>query len=714
MDKRLISIVLAITNIIGLLELPLYFPFLAFIMFSSSLAILYEAQLSLISTLIVSIILAVFTTLTSIEKVIIVAFFLIISLFGKNKWIYSILLSLVPGLLLGDSYFILIILALLIILLAKIGEVRAIILSGIIYLIVAGIMYSINSSLVMNLSNLSYYYLLMGVIGVIAESRKINYRKFMIYFSFIPASFLGIMLGFPKDSSLIYLFSQNSFYSSFIYLPWVLEYNHEQHILIGWLVIRILLIIVKNSLLSAQVFLGIFTFLSGVISYFVFSKLNLRYPLLLSLLYQFNIFNPVVNYSVSILPYAFLPLSLFLVYYNKKIMYAISTLVAAVSIPLFISSLVIAGVNKKYNLIGYGLGLNAFWLIPYLVFYHGLPSVSPLYLLVGLLFLSLGLLLYYLEYKRKDILYVSLISLILLVIGFNVTPLLFLYLILLIGSLKSIKTLLNASLIVLIAISLISFSYGLSLRYQNVTYYTLDLQMPKTGIYGFGAQTDNLTKLLTSGIAYNAVNYSTKYFLYDGKIIYNPLYFGYPFAPIPNYSSIIRFSYAYTNSGEIFFIYSPFNQLLGILWYPLSNDSELTLTFPFSVKSLQGVQGIIKNNSIEIFSSTYNSSVIILGGNITVNGRPIFSSYYKPEVHTSIGIGEVKEEIETNTSIFLPVYEPVIINGNFVNHSVVLKPGKYIITFSNPTIMYVSYISIFISIITVILLLVRRLIRNVV
>ncbi|TRM97053.1 hypothetical protein DJ527_12265, partial [Sulfolobus sp. F1] len=256
-------------------------------------------------------------------------------------------------------------------------------------------------------------------------------------------------------------------------------------------------------------------------------------------------------------------------------------------------SLVIAGVNKKYNLIGYGLGLNAFWLIPYLVFYHGLPSVSPLYLLVGLLFLSLGLLLYYLEYKRKDILYVSLISLILLVIGFNVTPLLFLYLILLIGSLKSIKTLLNASLIVLIAISLISFSYGLSLRYQNVTYYTLDLQMPKTGIYGFGAQTDNLTKLLTSGIAYNAVNYSTKYFLYDGKIIYNPLYFGYPFAPIPNYSSIIRFSYAYTNSGEIFFIYSPFNQLLGILWYPLSNDSELTLTFPFSVKSLQGVIGVI-------------------------------------------------------------------------------------------------------------------------
>ncbi|MEM3226221.1 MAG: hypothetical protein QXS44_04205, partial [Saccharolobus sp.] len=132
MNKHIITFILSIANIIGIIEIPLYYPFIAFFLLSSSLSMLYEVQISMVVSVLVSVLFYIMKFTVSIQKIIIISLLMLISFIGKkNNWVYSTLLVLVPGLMLMNNYiFLSIVLLLLIPLLVKIGEVRSILLAG--------------------------------------------------------------------------------------------------------------------------------------------------------------------------------------------------------------------------------------------------------------------------------------------------------------------------------------------------------------------------------------------------------------------------------------------------------------------------------------------------------------------------------------------------------------------------------------------------------
>ncbi|MEM4115425.1 MAG: hypothetical protein QXP59_05415, partial [Saccharolobus sp.] len=55
MNKHIITFILSIANIIGIIEIPLYYPFIAFFLLSSSLSMLYEVQISMVVSVLVSV-----------------------------------------------------------------------------------------------------------------------------------------------------------------------------------------------------------------------------------------------------------------------------------------------------------------------------------------------------------------------------------------------------------------------------------------------------------------------------------------------------------------------------------------------------------------------------------------------------------------------------------------------------------------------------------
>ncbi|AAK40816.1 Hypothetical protein SSO0496 [Saccharolobus solfataricus P2] len=714
MDKRIATIILSIVNIIGIFEFPLYESFIGFFFISSALSILYESQLSLIvpTVLFASLVLLHIITI-QLQKLIILSILMLISIIGKNnKWIYSILITLAPGLIINNLYLLLIVLALLIPLLIKLGgEPRAIIISGILYLIYSGIIFPNNEALANQISQISYFYLMFGIIGIIVEDKRITritLRKILPYLSFIPASFASIMLGYPSDSSFIY-WSASSFYFSHLYLPWIYEigYNSNQHLIASWFLAYLLTLIIKNPLITAEVFLGIFTFLSGLISYYVFKRLNLKYPLLFSLLYQINIFNPIISHSISVFSYAFLPLVLFFAYNKNKVLYSILTLTAASSIPIFISTLVIPLVYRRYYFLLYALGVNAFWLIPFLIFGYDkfTFNVSNIEILISIILVSISVLLYQLRFKNIEILYMIFISFVLLILGINTGPLILLATILTLGSLRDISILYLTLLSGLIILSATSFSYGVISGYANTTFYTYNLpNLPKPGEYGFGITTlVNDLNLTASGMPTESISYNVRYFIYNSRVIENPLYFGFPIPAIPNYTPQLTFSYIYSNSS-VKVIYSPFNKPLGLMVYSNVTPSKISIVFPTRIENISGIKGLVKNYTIQIIT---NTSLTIIGGKVTVDNKSIFSSYYKPKIVTSIMIGEITEVIDSNYSIYLPIHESLTINGKVVNHPIILPPGKYTIVISDEKIEYVSYASIFLTIVSLVLL-IRR------
>ncbi|QXJ33239.1 hypothetical protein [Saccharolobus shibatae] len=714
MDKRIATIILSIVNIIGIFEFPLYESFIGFFFISSALSILYESQLSLIvpTVLFASLFLLHIITI-QLQKLIILSILMLISIIGKNnKWIYSILITLAPGLIINNFYLLVIILALLIPLLIKLGgEPRAIIISGILYLIYSGIIFPNNGALANQISQISYFYLVFGVIGIIVEDKRITritLRKILPYLSFVPASFASIMLGYPRDSSFIY-WSANSFYFSHLYLPWIYEigYNSNQHLIAGWFFAYLLALLIENPLITAEAFLWIFTFLSGLTSYYVFKRLNLKYPLLFSVLYQINIFNPIVSHSISVFSYAFLPLALFFTYNKNKVLYSIVTLTAASSIPIFISTLVIPLVYRRYYFLLYALGVNAFWLIPFLIFGYDkfTFNVSNIEVLISIIPVSMSVLLYQLRFKNIETVYMIFISFILQILGINTGPLILLATILIFGSLRDISALYLTLLTGLVILSTTSFSYGVISGYANTTFYTYNLpNLPKPGEYGFGITTlVNNLNLTASGEPIQLISYNVKYFIYNSRVIENPLYFGFPIPAIPNYTPQLMFSYIYSNSS-VKVIYSPFDKPLGLIVYSNVTPSKIEIVFPTQIENISGIKGLVKNNTVEIIT---NSTLTIIGGRVTVDNRSIFSSYYKPKITTSMGIGEITEVIESNYSIYLPIHESLIINGKIVNQSIILPPGKYTIVISDETIEYVSYASISLSIASLVLL-IRR------
>ncbi|MEM4082965.1 MAG: hypothetical protein QXD91_04430 [Saccharolobus sp.] len=710
MNKHIITFILSIANIIGIIEIPLYYPFIAFFLLSSSLSMLYEVQISMVVSVLVSVLFYILKFTVSIQKIIIISLLMLISFIGKkNNWVYSTLLVLVPGLMLMNNYiFLSIVLLLLIPLLVKIGEVRSILLAGVLYLVSSSVLYIIYPSAVTPISTISYFYLVVGVIGILVENKRVRSR-FIKYLTFFPATLVAIMFGFTYNSSFFY-WTANSLYFNYLYLPWIygIGYNSNQHFLVGWLVGYIISLIAKSPLITAEVFLGIFVFLSGVISFLVFTKLGLKYPLLLSLIYQFNVFNPAIHYSPEIFAYAFLPLALFFVERNKGLLYSITTLATATSLPIFLTSIIIPAINRKYNFLAYSLGLNAFWLIPYLVYFNvnNLAKLSTTYLIFSILFISITLLMYYFEFKRNDILYVFLISFVFLLLGINTAPLIILYSLLLFGSIKNYSVVSTVLLLSLLIISASSFLYGMVSRYNNVTYYNYSLNKSVgVGIYGFGIVSNmSSLDLASSGIPVKSINYTTKYFVINNTIFKNNLYLGFPIPAIPNYTPQLRFIYAYTNSGVVDLICSPFKEPLGIVWYSLG-PSELVLAFPSKIQTVNGINATIINNTITIFSS--NNQTLILAGNITVDGKPIFSSYYKPKIITEMGIGYITEEIISNVSIYLPINGTVSINGKSFSHPVILPQGKYVLQISDEKLEYLSLGSILISLLSIILL-IRR------
>ncbi|WP_338600734.1 hypothetical protein V6M85_12545 [Sulfolobus tengchongensis] len=719
MDRRLAILILGITNLVGIYELPLYGPFLAFSLFSSSLSILYDAQLSLIApTVVFTLLFAIHVTNIQLQKLMIISILMMISILGKNsKWIYSILLALSPGFIITNFYLLIVVLVLLIPVLIKInGEVRALIVSGIVYLLYSSIIFTHSSQLADQISQISYFYLIFGVIGVIVENKWMHIKMrnsaktILKYLAFVPASFLSIMFGYPINSPFIY-WSNHSLYFTYLYLPWIygIGYNSNQHLIASWVFAYLLSLVIRNPLMTATVFLWIFTFLSGVFSYIVFKRLNLKYPLLFSIIYQLNIFDPVIYHSISIFAYAFLPLTLLFIHNRNKLVYTILTLATASSLPIFISSLILPIIYRKYEYLLYALGINAFWIIPFLLldFNLDMNGISNVEVIFSILLISLSAIIYHLKFKNNEAIYLLLIAFILLVMGINTAPLILLGTVMLFGSIRDTSILYMTLLSSLIILIIIGFSYETILSYTTTEYYNFDPQMnfPSAGFYGFGiiSNVSNFS-LSVSGIPTPEVSYNVKYFVINGfTVVENPFYFGFPIPAIPNYTPQLSVSYVYSNSSSLNIIYSPFNKPLGIEVYSPS-VSRIVIVFNTKVVNVSGINALINNNSIEIVT---NKSLTLLGGKILVNNESIFSSYYKPSITTIIGIGEITEIIQSNYPIYLPINQSVLINGKSFNHSIILPPGKYTVVISDKKIEYSGYASIFLTIISLIFL-IRR------
>ncbi|BBG24959.1 hypothetical protein IC006_2293 [Sulfuracidifex tepidarius] len=259
-------------------------------------------------------------------------------------------------------------------------EVRGFALSGILLLIVS--VFKTPS-----IADVSYFDLLTGVIGVASENVKLPKRSPYLI-PIIPALLFaayGIPGKFYWADSGSFLFKYSPFS---LWLPGSFYYPRVNDFLLFFLFDKPFYLVVFSMV-----------YISGVLSYHALKSMNMKYPMIGSLLY--TIMFPIDSPHV-VIPYVVLPAILLLSRIRSQRGFLASSmpLVAISSTsPLFpfaayAMSLLGRDDNaSKYSILPY-LGVSAFWIIPYM--FLGFPNSSSsqwgyLFLLAGVAVISIYL-----------------------------------------------------------------------------------------------------------------------------------------------------------------------------------------------------------------------------------------------------------------------------------------------------------------------------------
>jgi len=460
--------------------------------------------------------------------------------FYLNKYIQSIYIPLALSLLIVNLSYILIVFSIIV----MIGifysiklDLRGIVLSGIILLILSSL--SLKYSYLSNFSNLAYFYLLFGIIGMIFENTRISRIKYTNYIKsgllFLPFPILALIIGTPHAyywwnvNSYAFKLSPLSLGLPGFYFPQINE-------VLGTYPLSHFLIY-KLGNIGIYIYYFIFIYLSGIFSLFLFKKLNLSFNLFFSLIYE--ILSPYQD-PLILIGYSLLPLVLYLTLSNVKspIKYPLVMLTSVIgsSFYLFPLSFLILGSILDRKIWKSAIAIifsNLFWIVPFL-----LTSASQLSIIKSNLFsLVIILILFITAYVESDKRFV-----ISSIIGFTYMYLnlpynqLF-YPIAIISSflaLNSIKQLNFKKILTGILMFLFLFSIGISL----VSFHSLSVpsfiekdyknleKVPLSLVYW----NDSFSK--DSPLPFNntVVNISNiKYIIYKGNVYNNSKYIGYPF-----------------------------------------------------------------------------------------------------------------------------------------------------------------------------------------
>lgn len=305
------------------------------------------------------------------------------------------------------------ILSLLILCLILNLDIRPMILIGIFDLILSAYSFISMFQLFETLSYISYFYLLIGTIGMIFSGSKVKIPLWLVtILIYTPISLIWGLIG---TLSGYYYWNPISFYFKLttiasLWIPGV-GYNPEIN--------QFPLFVIAHEL-SVKGYIILFTFLTGYLTYIALKLMdfNEKEALIGGLLYQISSFFPVFL-PYGLLWYMSVPIAiaLFKKYVStKRIIYVISLLLLSIlgsSFYLWIATVslgsLIVNKGKGGYLIPPLILVNSWWIIPYIAL--GAPSISLTYsimtlgfskIALGLVLLTLTSLYFLVDEKRRN------------------------------------------------------------------------------------------------------------------------------------------------------------------------------------------------------------------------------------------------------------------------------------------------------------------------
>ncbi|MEM4024676.1 MAG: hypothetical protein QXL70_01360 [Metallosphaera sp.] len=295
-------------------------------------------------------------------------------------------------------------------------DLRGTIANGILFMVIASILLpsqGIQSSIIYILSDITFYSIFFGVIGLAIQGRNLPKALKRTPLLFLPYATVMLTIGVPSQ---YYWWTESSFLFKSNPLSLWVEYGYFPQLnqIFGtWPLSHFL-----PYPTGVSFYMFLLTYLSGLFSYLMFKRLGVKRAALFALAYQ--LLSPFYD-PYLLVGYAILPLTAYLMTTAMKVpikytTVALSSMIGS-SFPLFIISAILLGyLTSKRNLLWFGLvmvGSNAFWIVPYLLL--GSPHLSSTNFLSMVLILPIVSIL--MKFGERDRVLLSLISLVYLVSG---------------------------------------------------------------------------------------------------------------------------------------------------------------------------------------------------------------------------------------------------------------------------------------------------------
>ena len=259
------------------------------------------------------------------------------------------------------------------------ADLRGVVGNGILFLILAAFFFtSSQSSLVNQLSDVSFYSLFFGVFGMAVEGRTLPRRLPRAPLLFVPYALLTLTLGIPEA---YYWWTSKSFFFRVDPLSlWVpLRYFPQVNEVAGsWPLSHLT---VRLGEIGVDLYIAILVYVSGMTSYLMFRGLRVRYPSLLALVYQ--LLSPF-DHPYLLFGYSVLPLTLWLMNSDVRayLKYPAVMVTSVLGSSYFLFPLqasLLGGVTSRRG-VGWAvlamIGANLFWIVPYSLL--GTPSLGEI------------------------------------------------------------------------------------------------------------------------------------------------------------------------------------------------------------------------------------------------------------------------------------------------------------------------------------------------
>ncbi|QKQ99447.1 hypothetical protein GWK48_02705 [Metallosphaera tengchongensis] len=258
-------------------------------------------------------------------------------------------------------------------------DLRGVVVNGVLLLTLAALFYSISQpSLMSQFSNVAYFSLLFGVLGVAVERTSLPKRFPRIPMLFVPYALLSLTVGLPQayywwdPKSLFFRTSPLSLWAPLKYFP-------QLNGLAGsWPLSHLTL---RLGVLGVDAYIAVLVYVAGLASFLMFTGLKMKYAPLFSLIYQ--VLSPF-DHPYLLLGYSILPLTVWLMNSNSRayLKYPAIMVTSVIGSSYFLFPLqasLLGGVTSRRG-IGWAvvgmIGANLFWIVPYTLL--GSPSVGRL------------------------------------------------------------------------------------------------------------------------------------------------------------------------------------------------------------------------------------------------------------------------------------------------------------------------------------------------